>query len=129
MVSLLAKALAWIARRLGLLLIILAVLIAAAWVRSEQRNLAQDRQAIADQQALLARWKTEFAILEAKTAAANAHWARAQEQLALVHKSAAEIRAKANRLRAEVAALERESRWWDKFLDSRRWAELEAKRA
>jgi hypothetical protein len=129
MVSLLAKALAWIARRLGLLLIILAVLIAAAWVRSEQQTLAQDRQAIADQQALLARWKTEFAILEAKTAAANAHWARAQEQLALVRKSAAEIRAKANRLRAEVAALERESHWWDKFLDSRRWAELEAKRA
>jgi uncharacterized protein (AIM24 family) len=129
MVTLIAKALAWIARHLGLLLIILGVLVASAWVRSERESLAQERQAIADQQALLERWTGELQVLDARIAAAGPRWAQAQAQLALARQSAARIRATASALRAEVAALERARHWWDKYLDTARWAELEAKRA
>jgi hypothetical protein len=128
MISLLAKALDWIARRLGLLLIILGILIAVAWVQSERENLAHDRQAIADQEALLDRWKTELRVLEVQIAAAGPHWAKAQARLETARRSATETRAKASRLRAEVEALERASRWWDKYFDTAKWAELEARR-
>ncbi len=46
MISLIAKALAWIARRLGLLLIIVGILVAVAWLKSERDSLEHDRQAI-----------------------------------------------------------------------------------
>ena len=58
MISLIAKALGWIARRLGLLLIIVGVLVAVAWIKTERDSLEHDRQSIADQESLLESWKT-----------------------------------------------------------------------
>ena len=62
MISLIAKALGWIARRLGLLLIIVGVLVAVAWLKSERDSLERDRQAIADQQTLLESMQAELKI-------------------------------------------------------------------
>lgn len=128
MLNLIAKVLAWLARKLGLLIIIVAVLVAGAWLKSERDSLEQDRQVIADQQALLDRWKGELKTLQARSEAAKPYWTEAQKQLEAANQSAAEIRATANRLKAEVAALERASRWWDKYFDPAKWIELEAKR-
>jgi hypothetical protein len=128
MISLIAKALAWIARRLGLLLIIVGVLVAVAWIKSERDTLEHDRQAIADQQTLLESLNTELKTLQAKSEAAKPYWTQAQKQFEAVKQSAADIRATAIGLKAEVAALERASRWWDKYLDPAKLAELELKK-
>jgi uncharacterized protein (AIM24 family) len=128
MISLIAKALAWIARRLGLLLIILGVLVAIAWLQSERDSLERDRQVIADQQTLLESLQAELKTLQARSEAAKPYWTQAQEQFEAVKQSATDIRATANGLKAEVAALERASRWWDKYVDPAKWVELEVKR-
>ena len=128
MISLIAKALGWIARRLGLLLIIVGVLVAVAWLKSERDSLERDRQVIADQQTLLESLQAELKTLQARSDAAKPYWTQAQKQFEAVKKSAADIRATANGLKAEVAALERASRWWDKYVDPAKWVELEAKR-
>ena len=72
MLNLIAKVLAWLARKLGLLIIIVAVLVAGAWLKSERDSLEQDRQVIADQQALLDRWKGELKTLQARCEVAKA---------------------------------------------------------
>ena len=128
MFSLIAKALAWIARRLGLLLIIVGVLVAVAWLRSERDSLERDRQVIADQQTLLVSLQAELKTLQAKSEAAKPYWTQAQKQFEAVKKSAAHTRATANKYKAEVAALERASRWWDKYVDPAKWVELAVKR-
>ena len=128
MISLIAKAFGWLVRRLGLLLIIVGILVAAAWLKAERDNLEQDRQAIADQHTLLESWKSELKLLEARHKAAEPYWTRAQRQFETVKKAAADTRATADKLKAEVAALERASRWWDKYVAPTKWAELELKR-
>jgi uncharacterized protein (AIM24 family) len=128
MISLIAKALAWIARRLGLLLIIVGILVAVAWLKSERDSFEHDRQVIVDQQTLLESLQAELKTLHAKSEAAKPYWTQAQKQFEAVKKSAADIRAAANGLKAEVAALERASRWWDKYVDPAKWAELELKK-
>lgn len=128
MISLLAKALAWIARQLGLLLIIVGILVAAAWLKSEHDSLEHDRQVIADQESLLENLNAELRKLQAKSEAAKPYWTQAQQQFEAVRQSTVDIRATANGLKAEVAALERESRWWDKYLDTTKWAELAARK-
>jgi len=128
MQSLFAKALAWLARKLVLLGIIVAILVAGAWLKTERDSLAVEKQSIADQEALLASWRAELEQLEAGSRAAERYWTQAQIQLDAVRKTAADTRATANKLKAEVAALERASRWWDRYLEPDKWAELELKK-
>ena len=128
MISLIAKTLAWIARRLGLLLLIVGILVAVAWLKSERDSLERDRQVIADQETLRENLQAELKTLKAISDAAEHHWTWAQVRFEEAKTSAASSRAAANALKAEVAALERASRWWDKYLDSAKWAELELRK-
>ncbi len=128
MTSLIARTLAWLTRKLGLLVIIVAILVAGAWLKSERDSLAVEKQSIADREALLASWKTELGMLEARSRAAERYWTEAQVQFESVSKAAADVRATANGLKAELAALERDSRWWDRYLRPDRWAALEVRK-
>lgn len=128
MLSLIAKLLGWLARKLGLLIIIVAILVAGAWLKAERDSLEDDKQAIVDQETLLDRWKAELELLEAKSKAAEPYWTQAQRQFEAVKKAATDTRATANRLRAELKALERASNWWDKYVNPAKWAELELRR-
>ncbi len=72
--------------------------------------------------------QAELKSLQAISDAAEPHWTWAQVRLEEAKISTADSRATANQLKAEVATLERASRWWDKYLDSAKWAELELKK-
>ena len=128
MVSLIADLLGWLARKLGLLLIIVGILVAAAWLKAERDGLTNDRQVIVDQERLLESWKAELKSLQEKNKAAESLWNEAQEKFENVKQAATDARSTANRLKAEVEALERASHWWDKYFDPAKWAELELKK-
>ena len=99
MVSLIARILAWIARRLVLLFVIVGILVAVAWLKTERDRLEHDRQAIVDQEQLLESWQAELKTLDAQARAAESHWSEAQAQFETVRQTAADARATANQLR------------------------------
>ncbi len=128
MLSLIAKMLAWLARKLGLLIVIVALLVAAAWLKAERDSVEEERQIILDQERLLDSWNTELKSLEARGQAAESYWNEAQRQFETVKQAAAETRATADNFKRELAALERASHWYDPYLNPAQWAELELKR-
>ncbi|HEU0224863.1 MAG TPA: hypothetical protein VFR29_05470 [Steroidobacteraceae bacterium] len=158
MPALIAIALKWIVRKLGLLLLILAVLLAGSWLRSEWQQhrelaleierqelltdglraelgeheaaLAADTVAWRRQAALAARaLTTELRSLDVRIAAAEASWQAALDKFGDLERMAAESTAAANRARRELAALERDFWFWDRLLSPGKLAALEAARA
>ncbi|MCU0757725.1 MAG: hypothetical protein MUF07_00800 [Steroidobacteraceae bacterium] len=158
MLRLLALALRWLASQAGLLLLIVAVLLVAGWLRSEWAELRTLRAEVATQERLAANLRTELAAidaalrreqaawsqqvsavtwplrtelegLEARIARAQPQWQAALRQFADLERQATRAREAARRADAELAALERAAWWWDRFVDPAKALALERARA
>lgn len=158
MSKLLALTLAWLARTAGLLLLVLGALLAAAWLRSEWHELAALRERIATQEAVLAGLQADLRAAESALAEDAADWARQMEaataplraeletltqriaraeprwqealaRYADLERQAREARRAERRAAAEVAALQAERRFWDRYLFPEKLLALEAARA
>lgn len=158
MIRLIATAVAWLTRKLGLLLLILALLLVGAWLRNEWAELRSVRSQLEQQERVLSDVRAELASVDASIAADDAAWqaqidrstgplreqidsvrarlaqAEPSWQLALqrfadLEQQATAARKAARDAQASVARLEAELRWWDKFVSPAKVAALEAARA
>ena len=154
---LIAKAIAWIVRKLGLLLLILAVLLIGAWLRNEWQELRKLDQEIEAQQQLTAGLRTELGEKDAAIAADQAQWRRqtaiaaqallseldtldaelatAEQQwrgklneFADLERQADAAAAAAARARREWASLDSTFWPWERFTSPKEFAQLEAAR-
>jgi hypothetical protein len=125
-----AQVITWIVRKLGLLIVIVAILVGASMLQSEWRE-HRELQASLGQQATdqLAAFERE---LDAIDAGIQAFETQAQasrgEYLDLAKQSQAARRA-AQRARARVEFLERNYWWWDDYISPAKLVELKAARA
>ena len=158
MPTLIAKCLAWIVRTLAMLLLIVGVLVAIAWIKAEwdrmdaiEQDIARKENALVEQRAQLASLKDELAeedeawrahldelrvTMQAELAQLNARverakpaWDRALAHSQNVKTLASDARGKADRARARVKALERQINWWDQFVNPGKLVELEIAKA
>lgn len=155
LIALLAR---WLVRQFGLLLLIVVVLLAGAWLKGEWDALRAIRQEIETQDRLLAglrqdlvaldaaldadtrAWRAQMATaaqplgaelagMEPRIAAAMPTWQAALQQYGDLERQAAASRAAAARARADVETLERSLYWWDRYLDPAKLLALEGARA
>ena len=158
MPTLFERVLTWLARKAGSLLIILAILLAVGWVRSEWAKLAQERAEIQRTESIrdglladLDRLDANIARLEAEwdaqTAAARKtleaqlhridadlarqepHWRDAIAKFTSLEQRATDARRAADEARTKRDALQAESAWWDVFVNQDKVAALQAARA
>lgn len=158
MPTLFASIVAWLARKAGTLLVILAILVAAAWVSAEWARLAQVQAEIRRSESIrdglgadldridadIARHRAEWS---AQTAAARraldgelrgidtelarqtSRWGDAIAKFSDLEQRAADARRMADEAKTRRDALEAESAWWDVLLYRDRLAALQAARA
>lgn len=112
-----------------MLLIIVGVLVAAAWLNAEWTRLADDKRAIEIKEELLESQQAELRSIQEDFAAKAPHWVQAIRNFETVKNITRDTRRRANRLKAELEALERQFYWWDSFLRPTKLAELELARA
>ena len=139
MPMLIARLIAWIVRKLGLLLLILAVLLIGAWLRNEWQELRKLDQEIAEQEDLTTGLRAELAekdaalaadaeqwrqqaliatqVLQSKLATLDTEIARAEEQWGSTLKEFADLERQAD---AAAAAATRAKREWAR-LDAAFW--------
>lgn len=158
MARLIALTVGWIARKLGLLALILVTLLVASWLRNEWTELRAVRAGIDQQQSALLRLRAEVAELDAAIAATDADWrtqlerttqplrdeltllqtriaaAEPRWQLALsryadLQEQARAARAAAIEAQQRAARLEQALRWWDRYLEPAKLASVEAAKA
>lgn len=158
MPTLIAIALKWIVQKLGLLLLILAVLLVGSWLQSEwqeHRKLAGEierqeslvaalRAELDDRDAAMAadtaQWRQQAALatqalasqlnaLNARIAESERKWQVALEKFSNLERMAAEAAAAAARAKRELDALDRDFWFWDRILSPGKLAALEAARA
>jgi uncharacterized protein (AIM24 family) len=158
MSRLIATTLNWMARTLGLLLLIIGILLIGTWLRSEWGQLQVMREEIGAQENVLeglradheaiqtalaedaAAWSSqmdvatrplreELAALGERIARAEPLWQQALARFTDLERQAATARSAADAARAEVRRLERQLRFWDKFLNPERLLPVEAARA
>jgi len=112
MPTLIAKLVSWIVRKLGLLLLILAVLLIGAWLQNEWQELRKLDQEIEQQEKLAAGLRTELGEKDAALAADATQWRR-QTVLA-----ARALTSELDTLDAQIASAELQWRGTlDKFAD------------
>ena len=158
MFRLVALVLRWLAGKAGLLLLIIAVLVAGAWLRSEWEELRALHAEIATQERLAASLRGELATLDAalerdavtwreqmsavtwplrteleklqmRIDLAQPQWQAALREFASLEQRADAARDAARRARIELEALERASWWWDRFVDPAKAITLQRARA
>lgn len=133
MARLLANLLRWILRRLGWLVVILAVLLAGSWLAGEWRERERLRAQIETQAAAVeARRReidAELRSLDARIESTQRAWRDATARFGDVEQQARDARRSAEAARARYLALERQSAWWDRLLAPERIVELEQARA
>jgi hypothetical protein len=158
MSTLLASTLRWLVHKLGLLLLIIAVLLVGSWLSSEWDQLRAIRAEIETQDGLLASLRSEVAALEeslaadaaawrvqmdeasaamraeletlgARIARAEPKWQEALRRFGDLERQARTARRAADEAREEIAALERGFYWWDRYLSPEKLLVLEAARA
>lgn len=158
MPTLIAIALKWIVQKLGLLLLILAVLLVGSWLRNEWQEHRKLTEDIERQETLVAGLRTELDEKDAAIKADTAEWrqqatlaaqaltaqlkaldariaeSEAKWQLALakfnnLERMADESAAAAAAARRAVAELESDFWFWDRLISPAKLAELEAARA
>jgi len=156
--TLIALALKWIVQKLGLLLLILAVLLVGAWLRNEWREHQQLVEEVERQETLVAGLRTELGekdaaiardtrewraqaaaatralsseleSLNARIASAELKWQAALERFTDLERMTKDSAAAAARARRELAVLERDFWFWDRLLSPGKLAALEAARA
>jgi hypothetical protein len=155
LIALLAR---WLGRQFVLLLLIVAVLLAGAWLKGEWDQLRTIRDEIATQDRLLASlreevtaidaaldadtrgWREQMAAasaplraeltaLEARVANAQPQWQAALRQFADLERQARASREAARRARVAAEALERSAYWWDRYVAPARVVALAQARA
>jgi hypothetical protein len=158
MSRLIAVALTWIARKLGLLLVIIGVLLAASWLKSEWGRHAATAREIATQESLLEGLESDLAAIDASIEAESRAWREtleiatralraelasvdariaaggqraleAQRTLAALTRDAGTARAAARQARAEFVQRRRNSWWWDKYVNPGKLVAVERARA
>ncbi len=158
MPQLIAMVLRWIVHKLWLLLLIIAILLVGSRLKAEWDQHRAIQQALGSQQALLEGLQSELASIDVTLAADAAEWRRqsAERLLALwteldalndraeaaesesqrergafldLTRQAQSARRAAGVARVELAALEQDSWWWDKYLHPEKVAALVAARA
>lgn len=158
MSRLIATTLNWMARKLGLLLLIIGVLLIGTWLRSEWSQLQVMREEIGAQETVLEELRADHEAIEAAMAEDAAAWSSQmevatqplREELAAIgqriarteplwqqalarfsdlERQADAARSTADAARAEVQSLEQQLRFWDKFLNPEKLVRLEAARA
>jgi len=155
LIALLAR---WLGHQLAMLLLIVAVLLAGAWLKGEWDELRAVRQEIAtkgqllaglsgDQQAIDAAlradaegWRAQMAAatwparaelegLEARIARAQPQWQAALRQFGDLEGQARAARLAAGRAHRELESLQDEIYWWDRYLAPGKVLALERARA
>jgi uncharacterized protein (AIM24 family) len=158
MPTLFATVVAWLARKLGTLLVILGILVAGAWVSAEWTRLAQVQAEIrraesirdglrtdvdrieADIARHRAQWGAQTAaarkaldaelhMIDAELARQGPRWSDAIAKFADVEQRAMDARRAADVARIRRDELEAESAWWDVLIRRDRIAALQAARA
>ncbi len=157
MPTLIAKLIAWLVRKLGLLLLILAVLLIGAWLRNEWQELRKLDQEIEQQEKLTAglrteldekdaaiaadasQWRqqtvmaaralmSELETLDEQIANAELQWRGKLDEFADLERQADAAAAAATRARREVASREAAFWPWERLTSPVEYAELEAAR-
>jgi hypothetical protein len=158
MPTLFASIVAWLARKAGTLLVILAILVAGAWVSAEWVRLAQVQAEIRRAEVIrdglradLARvdadiarhradWGAQTAAarraldgelrrIDAELARQGSRWSDAIAKFADLEQRAADARRAADQARIRRNELEAESAWWDVLIHRDRVVALQAARA
>jgi len=158
MTRLIAAALRWILGKLGLLVVILAILLAGAWLKAEWEQHRATQAALEQQDAVLDGLRADLQSLEVVIAADQAEWRRATaermralwEELDALNgriagaerrsqaarggyldlaRQAQAARRSANQAKEKLDALERGYWWWDTYLSPAKLVELQAARA
>ncbi len=158
MPTLFATVVAWLARKVGTLLVILGILVAGAWVSAEWTRLAQVHAEIrraesirdglradvdrieADIARHRAQWGAQTAVarkaldaelhrIDAELARQGPRWSDAIAKFADVEQRAMDARRAADVARIRRDELEAESAWWDVLIRRDRIAALQAARA
>ncbi len=158
MPSLFEQIVRWLAGKAGSLLIILAILLAVGWVRSEWARQAQEQSEIRQKQSVLTGLQADLDRIEADIAQAQAEWNAQKEpvrrrfeaelrqidsriadtkrqwsdavaKFADVGEQAKKARRAADAAQRRRDSLEQRSHWWDILIDRDKFAELEQARA
>jgi hypothetical protein len=158
MPRLIATVLRWLLGKLGLLLVILALLLAGAWLKSAWEQHRAARGVLEQQEAVLDGLRADLQSLEVAIAADQAKWRRetavrlralweeldalndriaaselqspaARGEYLDLAREAQTARRAANQSQAKLEALERNYWWWDSYLDPAKLVELQAARA
>ncbi len=158
MAQLIARLLQWIARKFGLLLVIVAILLVGSWLKTEWDRHRAAQASFEQQETLLTGLHAELESINAAIAADQAEWRRKTaermralwqeldaieesiralqprlqqargEYLDLARQAQAARRA-ANGAKAKLNALERAYWWWDSYFNPAKLAELQGARA
>jgi hypothetical protein len=158
MPQLIATVLKWVLGKLGLLVVILAILLVGAWLKAEWDQHRATQGALEQQEAVLDGLRADLQSIEVAIAADQAEWRRAtaermralwgeldalngrirgfeqQSQAARgeyldLARQAQAARRVANQARAKLDTLERGYWWWDAYLSPAKMVELQAARA
>jgi uncharacterized protein (AIM24 family) len=158
MPQLIAATLRWLSHKLGLLLLILGVLLAGGWLKAEWSQLRAIQQEIATKDTLLeglrddlaaldvaidadaAAWRgqmaaaaanieRELAAVDERLARVEPKWEAALARFADLERQAAAARRAADRAGAQAARLQRQTWFWDRYLNPQKFAALETARA
>ena len=158
MSRLIATALKWILGKLGLLVVILAILLVGSWLKTEWDQHRAAQAALGQQESVLDSLRGDLQSIEVAIAADQAEWRRAtaermralwdeldalngriqgyeqQSQAARgryldLARVAHEARSAANQARVKLDALERGYWWWDTYVSPTKLVELQAARA
>jgi hypothetical protein len=130
MTQLIFRAFQWIARKLGLLIVIVAILVIASVLRSEWQA-HREAQAALGQQATerITAFQRELDAIDANIDAFETQAQASRGQYLDLAKQARAVRRAAHRARARLDVLERNHWWWDDYVSPAKVAELKAARA
>ena len=158
MTTLIERSVRWLVQKGGSLLVILAILLAVGWVKSEWARQSQERTEIHRKESVLeglridlsrieadvtrqeAEWSAKTAIaksnleselrqIDARIADKEKQWSAAVAKFANVERQASEARRITEGARKKRDALEKESAWWDIIFDRDKLAALEMAKA
>ncbi len=128
--QLLIKSLHWFVGKLGLLIVILAILVGAAVLKSEWREHREIQAALGQQAAdQLAAFERELGAIDARIQAFESQAQASRGQYLDLAKQSQAARRAAQRARARLEVLERNYWWWDDYLSPAKLVELKAARA
>jgi hypothetical protein len=130
MARLLAQIVQWIVRKLGLLVVIVAILVAASVLAAQWREHRDLEESLGRQAATLrAAHEQELDAIDASIDALESQSQLSRGQYLVLARQAQKARRAANEARVRVEALERDYWWWDVYASPAKTLELHKARA